>query len=129
MLSYVNKSSISTKMKGLKPFTLNFGQEHPTAYSVLFLILMLLCQLIISVYPYIRLSYRVSEKLMEYKNYLQIYFIYIVWIMYLLCVNYFLCISIEKVSRLKNFFVCTIYSCYVCRNYSYFKLFYCISCL
>jgi len=71
MLSYLNKSPISNKMKGLKPFTLNFGPQHPAAHGVLRLILTLDGEVIIDADPHIGLLHRGTEKLMEYKNYLQ----------------------------------------------------------
>ena len=67
----MNKSSISNKMKGLKPFTLNFGPQHPAAHGVLRLILTLDGEVIIDADPHIGLLHRGTEKLMEYKNYLQ----------------------------------------------------------
>jgi len=71
MLSYINKSNSSNKMKGLKPFTLNFGPQHPAAHGVLRLILTLDGEVIIDADPHIGLLHRGTEKLMEYKNYLQ----------------------------------------------------------
>jgi hypothetical protein len=67
----MNKFSTSNKMKGLKPFTLNLGPQHYGAYGVLCLILILFYAVIIFAQHYVDLLCSSSEKLMEYKNYLQ----------------------------------------------------------
>jgi len=55
----------------LKNFTLNFGPQHPAAHGVLRLILELNGELIVSAEPHIGLLHRGTEKLIEYKTYLQ----------------------------------------------------------
>jgi len=55
----------------LKNFTLNFGPQHPAAHGVLRLVLELNGERIINVDPHIGLLHRGTEKLMEYKLYLQ----------------------------------------------------------
>jgi len=57
--------------KNLKQFTLNFGPQHPSAHGVLRLILELDGELITKADPHIGLLHRGTEKLIEYKNYLQ----------------------------------------------------------
>ena len=57
--------------KTLKPFMLNFGPQHPAAHGVLRLILTLDGEVIIDADPHIGLLHRGTEKLMEYKTYLQ----------------------------------------------------------
>ena len=58
-------------LKEIKNFTLNFGPQHPAAHGVLRLILELNGEIIIKVDPHIGLLHRGTEKLIEYKNYLQ----------------------------------------------------------
>ena len=57
--------------KTIEPFTLNFGPQHPAAHGVLRLILTLDGEVIIDADPHIGLLHRGTEKLMEYKTYLQ----------------------------------------------------------
>lgn len=55
----------------LKYLFLNFGPQHPAAHGVLRLIITLNNEYIINVDPHIGLLHRGTEKLMEYRNYLQ----------------------------------------------------------
>lgn len=55
----------------LKTFTLNFGPQHPAAHGVLRLIIELNGETVIKAEPHIGLLHRGTEKLIEYKNYLQ----------------------------------------------------------
>ena len=55
----------------LKNLTLNFGPQHPAAHGVLRFVLTLEGELIIKTDPHIGLLHRGTEKLIEYKNYLQ----------------------------------------------------------
>jgi len=55
----------------LKNFTLNFGPQHPAAHGVLRLVLELQGELVSRADPHIGLLHRGTEKLIEYKNYLQ----------------------------------------------------------
>lgn len=57
--------------KDLKNFTLNFGPQHPAAHGVLRLVLELKGELVLRADPHIGLLHRGTEKLIEYKNYLQ----------------------------------------------------------
>lgn len=57
--------------RGLKHFTLNFGPQHPAAHGVLRLILELEGENVNRADPHIGLLHRGTEKLIEYKNYLQ----------------------------------------------------------
>jgi NADH dehydrogenase (ubiquinone) Fe-S protein 2 len=59
------------ELNRLKNFTLNFGPQHPAAHGVLRLILELNGEKIISADPHIGLLHRGTEKLLEYKTYLQ----------------------------------------------------------
>jgi NADH dehydrogenase (ubiquinone) Fe-S protein 2 len=59
------------QVKKIKNFTLNFGPQHPAAHGVLRLILELNGEVVVSADPHIGLLHRGTEKLIEYKNYLQ----------------------------------------------------------
>lgn len=61
----------TSKYKKLKDFTVNFGPQHPAAHGVLRLVLELDGELVIRANPHIGLLHRGTEKLIEYKNYLQ----------------------------------------------------------
>lgn len=52
-------------------FVLNFGPQHPSAHGVLRLILHLHGEQVLQVDPHIGLLHRGTEKLIEYKNYMQ----------------------------------------------------------
>jgi NADH dehydrogenase (ubiquinone) Fe-S protein 2 len=58
-------------IKKWKNFTLNFGPQHPAAHGVLRLVVELEGELIKGADPHIGLLHRGTEKLMEYKPYLQ----------------------------------------------------------
>jgi NADH-quinone oxidoreductase subunit D len=55
----------------VRTFTLNFGPQHPAAHGVLRLVLELDGEVIERVDPHIGLLHRGTEKLIEYKTYLQ----------------------------------------------------------
>lgn len=57
--------------KKIKNFTLNFGPQHPAAHGVLRLILELEGEIVQRAEPHIGLLHRGTEKLIEYKTYLQ----------------------------------------------------------
>jgi len=57
--------------KSIKNFTLNFGPQHPAAHGVLRLVVELSGETVQRVDPHIGLLHRGTEKLIEYKNYLQ----------------------------------------------------------
>jgi len=59
------------KLNKLKNFTLNFGPQHPAAHGVLRLVLELDGEVVLRADPHIGLLHRGTEKLIEYKNYLQ----------------------------------------------------------
>ena len=54
-----------------RPFTINFGPQHPAAHGVLRLVLELDGEVVERVDPHIGLLHRGTEKLIEYKTYLQ----------------------------------------------------------
>lgn len=61
----------STKEQKIKNFTLNFGPQHPAAHGVLRLILELDGEVVERADPHIGLLHRGTEKLIEYKTYMQ----------------------------------------------------------
>src|SRR4051794_41935680 len=54
-----------------RTFTMNFGPQHPAAHGVLRLVLELDGEVIERVDPHIGLLHRGTEKLIEYKTYMQ----------------------------------------------------------
>jgi NADH dehydrogenase (ubiquinone) Fe-S protein 2 len=55
----------------IKHFYMNFGPQHPAAHGVLRLVLELHGETIIRADPHIGLLHRGTEKLIEYRNYIQ----------------------------------------------------------
>ena len=64
----IKKKNLTKKIKN---FTINFGPQHPAAHGVLRLLLELDGETIVKATPHIGLLHRGTEKLIEYKNYLQ----------------------------------------------------------
>ena len=64
----LKKTEVSTELKN---FTLNFGPQHPAAHGVLRLVLELQGEMVQRADPHIGLLHRGTEKLIEYKTYLQ----------------------------------------------------------
>lgn len=58
-------------MKKVKNFSMNFGPQHPAAHGVLRLVLELNGEIVERADPHIGLLHRGTEKLAEYKNYIQ----------------------------------------------------------
>src|SRR3954447_8526932 len=58
-------------LKMLQTYNINFGPQHPAAHGVLRLILELNGEIIKKADPHIGLLHRGTEKLIEYKTYLQ----------------------------------------------------------
>ena len=61
----------TTNNKLVKAYTINFGPQHPSAHGVLRLLLEMYGETVINADPHIGLLHRGTEKLMEYKNYMQ----------------------------------------------------------
>lgn len=59
------------KKTKVKSFSLNFGPQHPAAHGVLRLLLEMEGETVIRADPHIGLLHRGTEKLMEYKSYMQ----------------------------------------------------------
>src|SRR4249920_1659651 len=55
----------------IRNYTLNFGPQHPAAHGVLRLVLEMNGEVVQRADPHIGLLHRGTEKLIEYKNYLQ----------------------------------------------------------
>ena len=55
----------------IKPYTMNFGPQHPAAHGVLRLVMELNGEVVERCAPHIGLLHRGTEKLIEYKTYLQ----------------------------------------------------------
>ena len=70
-MQIVNLNIIPEDFIKLKIFTLNFGPQHPAAHGVLRLALELKGERIFNVDPHIGLLHRGSEKLIEYRTYMQ----------------------------------------------------------
>jgi len=64
----VSNSKVNVKIKA---FNINFGPQHPAAHGVLRLILEISGEKVIYCDPHIGLLHRGTEKLIEYKTYLQ----------------------------------------------------------
>ena len=64
----LKKSELSRKIKN---FTINFGPQHPAAHGVLRLVLELKGEVVERADPHIGLLHRGTEKLIEYKTYMQ----------------------------------------------------------
>lgn len=64
----LKKKELNTQLKN---FTINFGPQHPAAHGVLRLILELDGEIVKKADAHIGLLHRGTEKLIEYKNYLQ----------------------------------------------------------
>jgi NADH dehydrogenase (ubiquinone) Fe-S protein 2 len=58
-------------IKKIKNFTINFGPQHPAAHGVLRLVLELAGESVVKAAPHIGLLHRGTEKLIEYKSYIQ----------------------------------------------------------
>lgn len=66
----LDKREISQETQ-IKPYTLNFGPQHPAAHGVLRLVLEMDGEVVERADPHIGLLHRGTEKLIEYKTYLQ----------------------------------------------------------
>jgi NADH dehydrogenase (ubiquinone) Fe-S protein 2 len=60
-----------TSLTQLRSFNLNFGPQHPSAHGVLRLVLELNGETVRKAVPHIGLLHRGTEKLIEYKTYIQ----------------------------------------------------------
>jgi len=86
----------------IKKFTINFGPQHPAAHGVLRLILELEGEIVIQAIPHIGLLHRGTEKLIEYKTYLQAlpYFDRLDYVS-MMCQEHTYSMAVEKLCSLK----------------------------
>lgn len=73
-LNYVPDESLNaedTNNRKIRHYTVNFGPQHPAAHGVLRLILELNGEEIVRADPHVGLLHRGTEKLIEYKTYMQ----------------------------------------------------------
>ena len=89
-------------VKEIKNFTVNFGPQHPAAHGVLRLVLELTGEVVERAEPHIGLLHRGTEKLIEYKNYLQAlpYFDRLDYVS-MLSQEHTYCLAIEKLLNCK----------------------------
>jgi NADH dehydrogenase I D subunit len=90
------------KYNKIKNFTLNFGPQHPAAHGVLRLLLELSGEKIIKAVAHIGLLHRGTEKLIEYKNYIQA-LPYLDRLDYvsMMSQEHSYCLAIEKIASIK----------------------------
>lgn len=62
---------LTSNFRTIKNFTLNFGPQHPAAHGVLRLVIEISGETVQRVDPHIGLLHRGTEKLIEYKTFLQ----------------------------------------------------------
>lgn len=62
---------LTEENKGIKNYSINFGPQHPAAHGVLRLVLELDGETVVKAEPHIGLLHRGTEKLIEYKTYIQ----------------------------------------------------------
>jgi NADH dehydrogenase (ubiquinone) Fe-S protein 2 len=88
--------------KSLKNFTINFGPQHPAAHGVLRLILELDGEVVERADPHIGLLHRGTEKLIEYKTYLQAlpYFDRLDYVS-MMCQEHTYSLAVEKLLQVK----------------------------
>ena len=84
-------------IKKIKNFTINFGPQHPAAHGVLRLVLELKGEIVDRADPHIGLLHRGTEKLIEYKSYLQAlpYFDRLDYVS-MMAQEYTYCLALEK---------------------------------
>jgi NADH dehydrogenase (ubiquinone) Fe-S protein 2 len=95
----LKKKSLKKKIKN---FTVNFGPQHPAAHGVLRLVLELKGEIVERADPHIGLLHRGTEKLIEYKTYLQAlpYFDRLDYVSMMVQEHTF-CLAIEKLFNAK----------------------------
>jgi NADH dehydrogenase (ubiquinone) Fe-S protein 2 len=89
-------------LKKIKNFTINFGPQHPAAHGVLRLVLELNGEIVTRADPHIGLLHRGTEKLIEYKNYVQAlpYFDRLDYVS-MMAQEHSYCLAIEKIFNCK----------------------------
>lgn len=69
--NFAYELSSQQNLEQMRSFNLNFGPQHPSAHGVLRLVLELNGENVRKASPHIGLLHRGTEKLIEYKNYIQ----------------------------------------------------------
>jgi len=69
--TFPDTETVGEDGKRILPFTINFGPQHPAAHGVLRMILEMDGEIVSRADPHIGLLHRGTEKLIEYKTYLQ----------------------------------------------------------
>ena len=89
-------------IRELKNFTINFGPQHPAAHGVLRLILELDGEIVKRADPHIGLLHRGTEKLIEYKTYIQAlpYFDRLDYVS-MMCQEHTYSLAVEKIGQIK----------------------------
>lgn len=72
MLVFYHSDVDPIAMTDLANLALNFGPQHPAAHGVLRLVMELSGEMVMKCDPHIGLLHRGTEKLIEYKTYLQV---------------------------------------------------------
>lgn len=90
------------RLKSIKAFNLNFGPQHPSAHGVLRLILTLRGEVVIKTDSHIGLLHRGTEKLIEFKTYLQAlpYFDRLDYVS-MMSQEHSYCLAVEKLTNAK----------------------------
>src|ERR1044071_1268062 len=85
-----------------RKFTINFGPQHPAAHGVLRLVLELDGEIVERADPHIGLLHRGTEKLIEYKTYLQAlpYFDRLDYVS-MMCQEHAYCLAVERLLAYK----------------------------
>lgn len=96
-MGFLESKFIKDNQRFFKSFTMNLGPQHPAAHGVLRLVLEMTGETIFKADPHIGLLHRGTEKLLEFKNYLQglPYFDRLDYVS-MLCQEHTYCLSLEK---------------------------------
>ena len=106
-------------MAEIRNYTMNFGPQHPAAHGVLRLVLELDGEVVQRADPHIGLLHRATEKLAEYKTYIQsVPYMDRLDYVSMMCNEHAYVMAIEKLLQLEVPLACAIYSRDVRRNYA-----------
>ena len=110
--------------KKIKNFTLNFGPQHPAAHGVLRLVLEMNGEVVERADPHIGLLHRGTEKLIEYKNYMQAlpYFDRLDYVS-MMAQEHAYSLAVEKLLNCEVPLRAQYIRVFILRNYPYFKSF------
>jgi len=96
-LPFPGRDMPTPSMASLTDFSLNFGPQHPAAHGVLRLLLQMNGEVVVKAEPHIGLLHRGTEKLIEYKTYIQAlpYFDRLDYVS-MMCQEHSYCLAVEK---------------------------------